>query len=282
MDTAALFGYHLRRTAPRRGLRHRGGSTAALPINKESTIAWWHRSVRALGLVVLLTVAVAAARADDTKADNPAVKPNQRKDDFAVKRHEAFVERAKKGDVDVLFLGDSITQAWEDAGKEAWKKNFEPLKAASFGIGGDRTQHVLWRITEGKELEGIKPRAIVMMIGTNNSGDNSADQIADGVTAIVQELRKQLPETKILLLGVFPRSPKATDSIRDKLKDVNQRISKLDDKKNVRYLDIGDKFLTKDGELTKEIMPDYLHLSEKGYDLWAEAIKGPLEEMLKK
>jgi lysophospholipase L1-like esterase len=234
-------------------------------------------------LLAASLLAAGAARADEKKADNPAVKPVPRNNlPNWVKRHESFVERAKKGDVDVLFLGDSITQGWEGAGKEAWAKEFEPMKAANFGIGGDQTQHVLWRITEGKELEGIKPKAVVIMIGTNNTGGNSAEEIADGITAIVQEIRKQLPETKILLLGVFPRSSKATDPVRDKIKDVNKRISKLDDGKNVRYLDIGDKFLEKDGELTKEIMPDYLHLSPRGYEIWAEAIKGPLEEMVKK
>ena len=166
--------------------------------------------------------------------------------------------------------------------ENVWKKSFDPLKAANFGIGGDRTQHVLWRITDGKELEGITPKAFVMMIGTNNMGDNSAEEIADGVTAIVKELRHQKPHAKVLLLGVFPRSAKSTDKIRDKVKDVNERIAKLDDKKMVNYLDIGAKFLDKDGNLSKDIMPDYLHLSEKGYQIWADAIMPNLEEMLKK
>src|SRR5690348_111913 len=105
-----------------------------------------------------------------------------------IPRHKAFLEIAKKGGVEVLFLGDSITHGWE--GQAAWKKYFEPLKAANFGIGGDRTQHVLWRITEGKELEGINPKAAVIMIGTNNMGPNSSEEIADGVAAIVSTLRK--------------------------------------------------------------------------------------------
>jgi lysophospholipase L1-like esterase len=233
------------------------------------------------GLLAALVLSV-VVRADDRKPDHSAVKPNQRKDAGSVKRHERFLEIARKGDVDLLFLGDSITQGWAGFGKEAWKKNFEPLKAANFGIGGDRTEHVLWRITEGKELEGITPKVAVLMIGTNNMAANSAEEIADGVTAIVKELRKQKPEMQILLLGVFPRSPEPTGRFRDKIKDVNARIAKLDDGRNVHYLDIGSKFLESDGSLSKDIMPDSLHLSAKGYDIWAEAIKGPVERMLKK
>jgi len=235
-------------------------------------------------LVIGFSVLSSAApfiRGTDDKPQNAAVKPNQRKDKGAVQRHEAFVERAKKGDVDVLFLGDSITQGWEGAGKEVWSKEFGQLKPANFGIGGDRTEHVLWRITEGKELEGIHPKAIVLMIGTNNMGSNSAEQIAEGVTAIIKELNHRLPHTKVLLLGIFPRSPKATDTFRAKIKDCNERIAKLDEGKLVRYLDIGGKFLESDGSLSKNIMPDYLHLSQKGYQIWADAIKEDLGKLLK-
>jgi lysophospholipase L1-like esterase len=238
-----------------------------------------------LPLFVLAATAFTAAGQDP----NPATKAAPRPDKGWVNRHESFVERAKKGHVDVLFLGDSITQGWEGGGKQAWKETFEPLHAANFGIGGDRTQHVLWRITEGKELEGINPKVAVVMIGTNNVGGDSAEQIADGVGAIVKELRHQRPHTKVLLLGVFPRNAKAgkdskaakADELQPKIKQINDRIAKLDDGKNVKYLDIGAKFLEKDGSLTREVMPDYLHLSPKGYAIWAEAIKGPVAELLK-
>src|SRR5205807_2434444 len=140
-------------------------------------------------------------------------------------------------------LGDSITDGWRGGGQEVWKKTFEPLKAANFGIGGDRTEHVLWRLQNG-ELEGINPKVAVLMIGTNNTGSNSVEQIADGIKAIVAEIHHQKPHTKILLLGVFPRSPKAADPVRQKIKDVNNIIATLDDGgKTVRYLDIGAKFL---------------------------------------
>ena len=126
--------------------------------------------------------------------------------------HEKFLSQAKKGDIDLLFLGDSITQGWNN--NEVWRRHFGPRKAANFGIGGDRTEHVLWRIQNG-ELEGIAPKVTVLMIGTNNSGANTPEEIAQGITAIVDELRKRLPNTKILLLGVFPRgeSPRPSGTV---------------------------------------------------------------------
>ncbi len=236
-------------------------------------------STLAVGIMLLAGIRVLA---EDKKVEPSSVKPVPRKDKGWGERHHRFLARAKKGDVDVLFLGDSITHDWEGKGKEVWKERLEPFKAANFGIGGDRTQHVLWRITEGKELEGVHPKVVVLMIGTNNLGDNKAEDIAEGITSIVQELRHQLPHGKVLLLGIFPRSPKPADAVRDKIKDVNTRIAKLDDGKQVVYLDIGAKFLDAEGNLTKEIMPDYLHLSAKGYKIWADAIQMTLDDLLKK
>ena len=197
-----------------------------------------------------------------------------------VKVHEQFLDQARKGHIDLLFLGDSITQGWHMGSRnnEVWKRCYGPRHAANFGIGGDRTQHVLWRIENG-EIDGIHPRVTVLMIGTNNAGSNSADEIAAGVTAIVHELRKRLPETKVLLLGVFPRGAKP-DSTRNKLEEVNRQISRLDDGTNVSYLDIGKTFLNPDGTISPEIMPDYLHLTAKGYRLWADAMEPTLWRLL--
>jgi lysophospholipase L1-like esterase len=198
-----------------------------------------------------------------------------------VKRHDGFVETAKKGNVDLLFLGDSITDGWRGGGKEVWAKTFAPLKAANFGIGGDRTQHVLWRLQNG-ELDGIKPKLAVLMIGTNNLGSNSDDEIVDGIKAIVEELHKRTPDTKLLLLGIFPRGMKADDPARARIKHINSIIAKLDDGgKTIKFLDIGDKFLEADGTLPKSIMPDALHPNAKGYEIWADAIATPVQEMMK-
>jgi len=190
--------------------------------------------------------------------------------------HREFIERAKKGNVDLLFLGDSITQGWND--NEVWKRFYGPRNAANFGIGGDRTQHVLWRIQNG-ELDGIEPKVVVLMIGTNNASSSTDDEIAQGITAIVEELRHRLPRARILLLGVFPRGQKP-DATREKLQAVNARIARLDDGSQVKFLDIGKAFLNEDGTISREIMPDYLHLSPRGYRIWADAMEPTLWSML--
>lgn len=198
--------------------------------------------------------------------------------------HEKFVSIAKEGKAQLVFLGDSITAGWAGNGKEVWAKAFDGYTPANFGIGGDRTQHVLWRILNGELDGGIKPKAVVLMIGTNNVGGDSAESIAKGVTAIVETIRAKQPQAKILLLAVFPRGDKPTGKLgaaNDKLKQVNAIISKLDDGKNIFYLDIGGKFPQPDGALTKEIMPDFLHLSAAGYQIWADAIGPKLAELMK-
>jgi lysophospholipase L1-like esterase len=243
-------------------------------------------------ILTLLILPAAPALAQGAKQANTATTPVPR-DKNLVKRHEAFVAMAKRGGIDLLFLGDSITDAWggeghnpKAAGTKIFEKEFVPLKAANFGIGGDRTQHVLWRLQNG-ELDGIQPKVVMLMIGTNNSNrnDNTAQEIAAGVTAIVKEIHQRSPKTKVLLLGIFPRAtgktPEANQAQMDKIKQVNTTIAKLDDGgKTVRYLDIGSKFQAPDGSLPRSIMPDQLHLSEKGYRIWADAVKGPIQELL--
>lgn len=232
-----------------------------------------------------------AARAED-KPKHAAVTPTGR---VAEKRwrelHASFVDIAKKGEAELIFLGDSITESWQSAGerdgrkiggRNVWDAEFKNYKAANFGISGDRTQHVLWRLQNG-ELEGLKPKLIVLMIGTNNSNgnDHTAEEIADGVAAIVAEIRKQTSNAKVLLLGVFPRGKQPDSPQRKKLAQVNQLIAKLDDGKMVHFCDIGDKFLEKDGSISQDVMYDYLHLTEKGYQIWADAIRDRVKEMMK-
>jgi lysophospholipase L1-like esterase len=208
---------------------------------------------------------------------NSAVAPMPR-DEKWVKRHEGFVAAGR--DFDLLFLGDSITDFWRSRGKAVWEANFASMKAANFGISGDRTEHVLWRIDHG-ELDGAHPKLTALMIGTNNARSNSAPEIAEGVTAVVKRIQTKCPSGKILLLGVFPRAEKADAAAREKIKDINAIIAKLDDGKSVKYLDIGAKFLDADGTLSKEIMPDFLHPNEKGYQIWADAILPTVKEMMK-
>ncbi len=193
-------------------------------------------------------------------------------------RHQIFLNRIKEGPVSLLFLGDSITDFWPRTGEVSWLK-FAPHQPADFGISGDRTQHVLWRIKNG-ELDGINPKATVIMIGTNNVGSDAPEATAEGVKQIVETVRQKLPQTKILLLGIFPRGMKASDQ-RQKNEAVNAIISKLGDNKTVFYQDIGSVFLDAQGEIPKDVMPDLLHPSAKGYELWYNAMMPKLTELLK-
>lgn len=194
--------------------------------------------------------------------------------------HAKFVGIAKENTAKLLFLGDSITAGWGGQ-KAIWDAAFSKYAPANFGIGGDRTQHVLWRINNG-ELDGFTPKVLVLMIGTNNSGDNSPEEIAAGITKIVETIQQKSPATKILLLAVFPRGDKTSQAAkRQKLKTVNEHIAKLNDGKRVFFLDIGAKFLEADGTLTQEVMPDLLHLSPKGYQIWADAITPELAKLMR-
>ena len=242
-----------------------------------------------LALILSLGIASSFVRADekDKKAvkDAKAAPPGKAtitpvpRDAGWMKRHDLINERVKAtGDTQLLMIGDSITQGWEGGGKEAWAKYYAPRKAVNLGIGGDRTEHVLWRLDNGN-IDGIKPKAAVIMIGTNNSGKNSAQDIAEGITAIVTKLRTRLPNTKVLVLAVFPRGEKPNPQ-RETIAKVNEIVSKLADDKSVFYLDIGPKFLAEGGVLTKDVMPDFLHLSKKGYEIWAESIEGKVKELL--
>lgn len=207
-----------------------------------------------------------------------AIKPVPRSGGWMT-RHESFNKRVAQGKVDLVFIGDSITQAWEGSGKAAWAKYYGTRNAVNLGIGGDRTQHVIWRLDNGN-LKDITPKAAVIMIGTNNSGSNTPAEIADGVKVIVEQIRKMSPNTKILLLAVFPRGTNNADARRKVNQGANAIFKNLADSKHVHYLDIGQHFLTDDGTLTREIMPDLLHLSPKGYNIWAESIEKSLAKLL--
>jgi len=236
-------------------------------------------------LFVLPVIVSIALTALTVWGENTATQPAQR-DAKWVERHDGFVAQAKQGGIEVLFLGDSITDGWRSRGKTVWEEQYAPRHAANFGIGGDRTQHVLWRMEHG-ELDGLNPKAVVLMIGTNNTGKdqdgkprNTTPEIIEGVTAVVTGLRTKLPQSKILLLAVFPRGEKGTP-IRDQLKEINIALAKLDDGKMVKFLDIGAKFLEPDGTLPKDIMPDLLHPNEKGYRIWADSMESALTDLLK-
>ena len=206
-----------------------------------------------------------------TAATTPAFKdPN---------RHQQFLARlALDANVGLLFLGDSITDFWPRVGESSWLK-FAPYQPADFGISGDRTEHLLWRMTHG-ELEGIHPKAAVVMIGTNNVGRDDPATEAAGITKVVETVREKLPQTKILLLAVFPRDGHDSQN-RRRNAEVNATISKLDNGGSIRYLNIDKAFLDANGDIPHDIMPDGLHPSAKGYELWYEAMWPTLQEMLR-
>jgi lysophospholipase L1-like esterase len=196
-------------------------------------------------------------------------------------RHEGFVELAKAGNIDLLLHGDSITDFWvqNDENKAMFQKYFGQIKTANFAISGDTTQGVLWGLRNG-EGQGFQPKAVMLMIGTNNAS-NTAGEVAEGIGAIILELRRDFPDAKILLLGIFPRSVPG-DPVRDKIAEVNRLISKLDDQRHVFYMDIGAKFLDDKGVfLPDAFRPDNLHPLAKGYDIWGGAVQAKLSELLK-
>ncbi len=189
-------------------------------------------------------------------------------------RHARCVEMTKSRAFDVAFLGDSITQGWEGAGKSEWDARFGPLKAANFGFSGDRTEHVLWRLANG-EIVGANPKVIVIMIGTNNLGHGSSnpDQTASGVGEIVRKLTSSLPRAKVLLLGIFPRGRAASDRLRLAAEEATEKFKALHDGERVHFLDIGKHFIRADGDLRSFLMPDLLHLAPEGYGIWGKAIQ---------
>jgi lysophospholipase L1-like esterase len=217
---------------------------------------------------------------------NPAIIPVSRTGG-STNRQAQVLQCAKDnpGECDIVFIGDSITQGWEGNGKNVWTNFYGNRKCLNFGVGGDRTEHVLWRFENG-QLDGIKPKAAVLMIGTNNSNKNrdgteqySEAEILEGVQAIITQIRTRLPETKLLVLGIFPRGQKFSTQ-RGKLLQINQALAKVADGQMIYYIDFGSQLIEADGSISRTVMPDFLHLSEPGYEIWAKAIEPNLKEIL--
>lgn len=198
-------------------------------------------------------------------------------------RHAAAVKATAQGGFDVAFVGDSITQGWEGAGKAAWDRTFAPLKAANFGYGGDRTEHVLWRLANGEVL-AARPKVVVLMIGTNNVGSGTSDaaQTAAGVLAVCDAVLAGSPGTRILLLAILPRELEPTGPLRKAVQGASQEFRRRADGERVVYADTGGAFVRPDGTLKTLLMPDLLHLSPEGYEVWARAIEKPLRKLLAK
>jgi len=199
--------------------------------------------------------------------------------------HEKFLKRRALGPIGILFLGDSITQGWNLGGNAIWNDYYSRFNAVNFGIPGDSTQGVLWRIEKG-ELDGISPKVVVLLLGINNIlVGYPANEVSKGIEKVVREIHDKLPHSRLLILGIFPIGADPADPrtalARAKIKTVNHELRALDDGNETRFLDIGDKFLDPNGKLSPEVMPDTLHPSAKGYKIWANAMSQLLNEMLK-
>ena len=216
--------------------------------------------------------------------DNPCIRPAA---GVRAMRHQRFVDSANTNDFDILFLGDSITDLWNvendgqgnPGGKRVFNKYFGDLKVANFGVSGDTTQGVLWGLQNG-EGQGHKPKAVMLMIGTNNTGGSSGPEIAEGIGADVLELRKDFPDARIMLLAIFPRGAGPSDSNRRKCEEANKIIAKLDDQKHVFFTDINSKFLDEKGGLIGFRPNDHLHPVEEGYEIWASSVAPTLKSWI--
>jgi beta-glucosidase len=212
--------------------------------------------------------------------------PTERTDEHFVERHATFLNHIQTKPIGLLFLGDSITRRWVDV-LELWHHYFAPYQPANFGVGGDAVQNLLWRVQNG-QIDGIKPRVIVLFIGTNNVPTNTSSETAAAIGKVIDVIQSKLPQTKILLLAIFPRGPQTPDRAdaqnpyyMDIVTAANKELAALDNGDTVRFLDLGPLFISSDGNINTDIMTDQLHLIEPGYKIWGEAMADLLEEMMR-
>ena len=206
--------------------------------------------------------------------------------DWWIPRHEEKLARIRElaaahQPVDVVFIGDSITHNWEKDGKAVWASHYAGYNALDLGFGGDHTENVLWRLQHG-EIDGVRPKVAVVMVGTNNTGDRQEDPrtTAAGIRRILDEIRRRQPDTRILLLAVFPRDEQPTSPLRRLNDRVNAIISGYADGEHVFFLDIDRALTNADGTLSRDVMPDLLHPNEKGYAIWAAQMEPMLLQLL--
>jgi len=198
----------------------------------------------------------------------------------AAERTAVLADRAHLADAPLILLGDSITEQWETAGARVFAQRLAPRQALDLGVGGDRTEHVLWRLQSG-EYDELPVRVAVVLIGTNNLGTGQTpQQTADGVHAVLDDVLARWPHCRVLLLAIFPRGVQPDDPLRLQVAQTNALLREVGNRDRVTWLDFGDVFLAPDGTLSPEIMPDALHLSETGYVMWAAAMQPALDNLL--
>jgi lysophospholipase L1-like esterase len=228
-------------------------------------------------ILTALLIALATAVSHAQRIPESAVTPSEKS------RHAAFMRQIKDGNghFDFVLIGDSITDAWPERGHDSYAR-FAPWKPLNLGISGETTEQVLWRLLNG-ELDGIHPKVVMIMIGTNNLGidpDEKPERVAAGIKKIIETVRAKQPQAKILLLAIFPRGATSREVNRERVDEVNKLLPALADDKNVFFMNIGTKFLDSQGNLPREIMPDLLHPNGNGYKIWSEAVLPKLEELM--
>ena len=218
------------------------------------------------------------------------ITPEPRQSEFWLNRFDEINRRIEQGNIDLLFIGDSITHFWEGtiyptdsephgaAGQAVWDEYYSQRNAVNIGIGGDKIENILWRLDHGN-IDGISPKLIVLLAGTNNAADNTAEEIADGIVAIIDKLQLKLPASEILLLSIFPRGEHPNDRRTILANASETAAARIADRDKVHYMDIAANFLSKDGILSPDIMPDARHPNEQGYRIWAESIEPIVSEL---
>ena len=215
--------------------------------------------------------------------ERPACLTPVSRDANAKPRQDEVLRRVREARVptDVVFIGDSITEGWEGAGKDVWTRDYAPLGALQIGVGGDRTEHLLWRLAQAP-LTPLDPKVIVLMIGTNNvaSGRDSGELIIRGVREVAEELHRQCPKARVLVLDIPPRGAQ-TNPLRGMVLQINQALSQVAWPEGVSFVRVADGFAQPDGRIDPAIMPDFLHLSAAGYEQWSEGIRPAVTSALR-
>jgi lysophospholipase L1-like esterase len=249
------------------------------------------RTKNRLSPLLLIPLALAWVHAQGAAAIEHADQPMARTDANSLKAHEQLMAKRTQGKIDVYFMGDSITRRWGASDRQYadllrnWNENFKGWNAADFGWGGDKTQNMLWRLEQG-ELDGVNPKIIVLMAGTNNIGNLSPAEDTDaraaeavrGVAAVLKELRARAPNATVVLMGITPRSDNI--QVMPIIDAANRGIAKLADGRRIRYLNINARLVDGHGVLVPGMTSDGLHLTAKAYQLWADALKPTLVERL--
>ena len=242
----------------------------------------------ALGISLIAGPSATAMQAPAGQPPEPADRPMSRTDQNSLTAHAELLQKARQGRIDVYFIGDSIVRRWGATDYPEllanWRKNFFGWNAADFGWGADKTQNILWRLENG-ELDNVHPKVIVILAGTNNVGavpgdDSKVEGIVRGIRAIVDVSRRKAPAATIILTGIFPRNDNM--AVMPEIVRINSSLAKMADGKTLRYLDVNGKLADANGKLVEGVMNerDKLHPTIAGYQIWADALKPILTELL--